>query len=178
MRYAVRRAMLHAIVASLVLGAVMTLGDWIWAALQIRHTVTAGILHGALMCLVLGAVIGVREGRPSLGALAGPAIGVIAACAFYLLAPFLGIAAMFPAWMFFWICFALLQAWMRPARTLGPTLVHGIAAAILSGLAFYAISGIWTRHDPAGPNYAWHFVAWSFAFFPGFLALFFRSGAR
>lgn len=169
--------MLHAAIASLVLGAAMTFGDWAWAALQIRHTVTAGVLHGALMCLFLGAAIGLREGKPIVGALAGPAIGVLAACVFYLLAPSLRFAAMFPAWMFFWMCFALLQGWMRRERRVAAALIPGIAAAILSGLAFYAISGIWTRHDPGGPNYAWNFVAWSFAFFPGFLALFVKSAA-
>jgi hypothetical protein len=52
-------------------------------------------------------------------------------------------------------------------------MVIGCIAAVLSGLAFYSISGIWTRHD-APPNYAWNLVAWSFAFFPGFLVLFWK----
>lgn len=167
--------MLHAFAASIVLGAAMTFGDWLWAALHIRHTVTAGILHGALICLLLGAAIGLREGRLAAGAIAGPLIGIAAAAVFYLLASSLGMAAMFPAWMFFWICFALLQAWMRPGRRLGTAVVPGLAAAMLSGLAFYAISGIWTRHDASGPNYVWNLMAWSFAFFPGFLALFLGS---
>ena len=166
---------LHALLASVVLGAAMTFGDWLWAALHIRHTVSAGLLHGALMCLLLGGVIGLREGRIAAGAVAGPLIGVAAAGLFYLLASVLRMAAMFPAWMFFWICFALLQAWMRPGRLLVAAIVPGIAAAILSGVAFYTISGIWTRHDPSGPDYAWNLFAWSFAFFPGFLALFLGS---
>ena len=108
--------MLHALIASVVLGAAMTFGDWLWAALHIRHTVSAGLLHGALICLLLGGTIGLREGRIAAGAVAGPLIGVAAAGVFYLLASSLRMAAMFPAWMFFWICFALLQAWMRPGR--------------------------------------------------------------
>jgi hypothetical protein len=166
---------LHALLASVVLGAAMTFGDWLWAALHIRHTVGAGLLHGALICLLLGGAIGLREGRIAAGAVAGPLIGVSAAGVFYLLASALRMAAMFPAWMFFWICFALLQAWMRPGRLLVAAIVPGIAAAILSGVAFYTISGIWTRHDPSGPDYAWNLFAWSFAFFPGFLALFLGS---
>jgi hypothetical protein len=164
--------MLHALAASLLLAAVMTAGDWAWAFLNIRHTVTAGVLHGALMCLVLGAAIGVREGRPAAGALAGPAIGILAAALFYLLAPSLRMTAMFPAWMFFWICFAFLQAFLRRDRNFAVAVTTGLVAAILSGLAFYSISGIWTRHDPGGPNYAWNFVAWNVAFFPGFAVLF------
>ena len=85
--------MLHAFAASIVLGAAMTFGDWLWAALHIRHTVTAGILHGALICLLLGAAIGLREGRLAAGAIAGPLIGIAAAAVFYLLASSLGMAA-------------------------------------------------------------------------------------
>jgi hypothetical protein len=78
---------------------------------------------------------------------------------------------MFPAWMFFWICFALLQAYLDRAPA-GAALIRGLAAAVLSGLAFYAISGIWTRPSPGGPDYPRHFFSWAFAFFPGFAALF------
>jgi hypothetical protein len=183
--------MRHALIASLALGAVMTTGDWLWVAFQIRHTVAAGIAHGALMCLCLGAVIGLREGRVAAGIIAGPIIGVMAAGAFYLLAPAMRMMAMFPAWMVFWICFALVQAWMQAQSLLqrqnppvvvgiglAPVIGRGVAAAVLSGIAFYSISGIWTRHDLNGPNYLWNFVAWSFAFFPGFAALFWRDRAR
>jgi hypothetical protein len=167
-------SMLHALAASLALGAIMTLGDWIWAVLHIRHTITAGILHGAVVCLCLGAAIGLRERRLALGAIAGPLIGVLAAGVFYLLAPSLRMTAMFPAWMFFWIAFGLLQAVLGRGRTFAGAAASGLVAALLSGAAFYAISGIWTRHDPSGPNYAWHVVAWTFAFFPGFAVLFWR----
>jgi len=171
--------MIFALVSALVLGAVMTFGDWLWAALQIRHTMTAGMLHGAAMCFCLGTAIGVHVRRPLAGAIAGPVVGVLAAGVFYALAPTMRLMAMFPAWMFFWICFALLQGWLGGARAIAADLLRGIAAAVLSGLAFYAISGIWTRHDPAGPNYAWNLAAWTFAFTPGFLALFWRaSGSR
>ena len=43
-----------------------------------------------------------------------------------------------------------------------------------TGLAFYAISGIWTRPSPDGPNYVRNFLSWTFAFLPGFAALFAR----
>ena len=166
--------MAYALAASVFLGAIMTFGDWLWAAMNIRHTVTAGMLHGAAMCLCLGAAIGHRARRLVAGVIAGPVIGVLAAGLFYLLAPSYRMMAMFPAWMFFWICFAVLQAWLQRDRAVGTSLIVGIVAAVSSGLAFYMISGIWTRHDPGGPNYAWNFAAWSFAFFPGFAALFWR----
>ena len=168
--------MLYALLSALVLGAVMTFGDWLWAALRIRHTVTAGVLHGAAMCFCLGLAIGLHARRPLAGATAGPIVGVLAAGLFYLLASMLRwTVAMIPAWMFFWICFGLLQAWLLRERGLGAGLMRGLVAAVLSGAAFYAISGIWTRHDPSGPNYAWNLAAWTIAFTPGFLALFLRG---
>jgi hypothetical protein len=163
--------LIQAVAAALLLGAVMTAGDFAWAFFNIRHTMWAGVAHGALMCLFLGGVIGARAGRLSAGLVAGPLIGVLAAVAFYALASTLGWGAMLPAWMLFWICFALLQHYLRP-ETRHRAMGRGLAAAVLSGLAFYAISGIWTRHAPGGPNYLVHFLSWSFAFLPGFLALF------
>jgi hypothetical protein len=169
-----------AVVASLLLGAVMTAGDFVWAFFSLRHRVYTGVAHGALMCLCIGAVIGCRARRPLPGLIAGPLIGVLAAGAFYALAPTLRYGAMLPAWMLFWICFAVLQRWLSitTSGTLGMALGRGVIAAVLSGLAFYAISGIWTRPTPGGPNYAVHFLYWSFAFLPGFLALFVGHAAR
>lgn len=171
------RDLLHAAAAALFLGAVMTAGDFIWAALRVRHSTLSGVAHGAAMCLCIGAVIGARAGRPVPGLLAGPAIGVLAALAFYAIAPTLRWGAMLPAWMLFWICFALLQCWLTRGA-LRPALGRGAVAAVLSGLAFYAISGIWTRPSPGGPDYTRHFLSWSFAFLPGFLALFVGAAAK
>lgn len=166
-----------AVAAALFLGAVMTVGDFLWAYFGIRHTIRAGLAHGALMCLCLGAVVAARAGRLAVGLAVGPVIGVLAAGAFYAMAPTLGWGAMLPAWMLFWICFALLQHYLRP-ETLPRALGRGVVAAVLSGLAFYAISGIWTgRHDTSGPVYLVHFLYWSFAFLPGFLVLFFRRSS-
>lgn len=152
----------------------MTLGDWAWAALQIRHRVVYGLIHGALMCLCLGIAVGVRAGRPVPAALAGPVIGVIAAASFYALAPMLRWSAMFPAWMLLWILFALLQQRLARKEAMGTALVRGAAAALLSGAAFYAISGIWTNDSHTNPDLVRHFGAWTIAFLPGFVALFAR----
>jgi hypothetical protein len=160
--------------ASLLLGAVMTAGDFVWAYFGLRNTVVSGVTHGALMCLCMGGVIGLRYGRPAAGLIAGPLVGILAAAAFYAMAPTLGWGAMLPAWMLFWICFGLLQRFMR-LESIGVALGRGVIAAVLSGLAFYAISGIWTRPSPGGPNYLVHFLYWSFAFLPGFVVLFSRN---
>jgi hypothetical protein len=164
--------MLHAVIASVVLGVVMTFGDYLWAALNIRHRVVTGVAHGAVMCLVIGAFIGWRSGRLAAGAVAGPMVGVLAAGLFYVLAPTLRYAAMFPAWMFFWICFAVLQERLGRMPRYGLALGRGLTAAALSGLAFYAISGIWTDPRPGGPDYARNLWSWTIAFLPGFVALF------
>jgi hypothetical protein len=168
------RRMAFAVVASLCLGAVMTIGDWLWAALQIRHRVVYGVIHGALMCLCLGVAVGVRAGKPASAALAGPIIGVIAAATFYALTPGLGWSAMFPAWMLLWILFALLQYWLSKKESIGTAVMRGTVAAVVSGAAFYAISGIWTNDSHTNPNLVRHFGAWTIAFLPGFAALFFR----
>jgi hypothetical protein len=162
------------VVASLFLGAVMAAGDYLWAAMHIRHRVAYGLVHGAVMCLCLGIAIGVYTGRTAPATLAGPVIGVIAAGAFYLLAPWLRMTAMFPAWMLFWILFALLQQQLGEGERIGSAAARGAVAAVLSGLAFYTISGIWTGASHDAPVLAVRFGAWSFAFLPGFLALFWR----
>lgn len=171
----------YAAAAALILGAASTAGDLLWAGLSLRHRMGYGLAHGAIICLFIGALVGWRAGRPGPGAAAGPAVGVLAAGLFYILAPRLGYYAMFPAWMFFWICFALLQEWLRPSGGWVSAILRGLTAAVVSGIAFYLISGIWTRPPRGGPNYLYNFAAWSFAFLPGFAALFlepFRGSSR
>jgi hypothetical protein len=168
------RSILAAAAAAVYLGVVMTLGDITWARLNITHRVVYGVAHGAVMCLCIGIVLGVRAGRPVAGAIAGPLIGILAALSFYLLAPLLRWRALVPAWMFLWILFAFLQHRLRPIESAPASALRGLAAAVLSGLAFYAISGIWTG-PPTAPAYARSVLSWSFAFLPGFLALFLTS---
>ena len=167
--------MLYALIAATALGAVSTLGDYVWESWQLRHRVAYGLVHGAVICLCVGAAIGIREGRGAAGVIVGPVIGLVAAGSFYLLAPWLRYGAMFPAWMLFWICFSLFQWRLGRGRSLASCLARGAAAAVLSGLAFYAISGIWTRPSPGGPDYLRHFLSWTFAFLPGFIALFWKG---
>jgi hypothetical protein len=170
--------MVYALIASLLLGAVMTLGDFAWAALHIQHRIAYGLIHGAAMCLCLGLAIGIRARKLVAAAIAGPVIGVIAAVAFYALVRPLGWGALFPAWMLLWMLFAVVQQKLENKDRNGTGLMRGIAAALLSGGAFYLISGIWTRDSHLHPKLALHFAAWSFAFLPGFAALFWRRPSR
>jgi hypothetical protein len=163
--------MLFALASALTLAAVMTAGDWLWAALHIRHSMIAGVTHGAVMCLCVGLAIGMRAGRPMPAAIAGPLIGALAAATFYLLAPWLRWGAMFPAWMLLWLLFAALQLWLLKGERVGTAVKRGLLAAVVSGLAFYLISDIWI-HEAAHPSPLVHFGAWAFAFLPAFTALF------
>jgi len=111
---------------------------------------------------------------------AGALIGLSAAGGFYLLAPFIGYSAMFVLWMALWAAFGVLAGlWLGEPRTsVGSALVRGALAAVGSGAAFYAISGVWQRSPTGVADYAYHFLCWTLAFLPGFLALLARKRVR
>lgn len=160
------------LVGTLALAALSTAGDFIWATRIPRHQWEYGVAHGTLLFLAVGLFLGALAGRAVVGAIAGAAIGAAAAGGFYLLAPMLGMASMFLIWMGLWIALAVLHWQLAPWR-LGPSeaAVRGLAAALLSGAAFYAVSGIWMPFRPRGWDYALHFAAWAAAFLPGLVAL-------
>jgi hypothetical protein len=165
-----------AVLGALLLAGVSTLGDFIWAHFSLEHRPTYGLIHGTLLCAVIGLYLGLLRERLVPGTIGGALIGFGAAAGFYGLAGFAGVAAMFPLWMAFWIAFALLDARVltgRASRVPGTknALVRGAVAALASGLAFHAISGIWLDRGQGGPNYAVNFASWTAAFLPGFLAL-------
>ena len=163
------------IVASLALAFVSTFADAFWAAGELEHRAVYGVVHGGLVLAALGMVLGRVAGRPRaawLGALGGLAIGIAAAAAFYVLYGVVGVAAMFVAWMGLWIAFAILnRALADDGETMSRALTRGCVAALLSGIAFYSISGIWFGSISPGPFYIWFFLCWTVAFLPGFGAL-------
>jgi hypothetical protein len=161
--------MKDAVVSTLVVAVVATAGDWIWATFLSRHLMAAGLVHGALLCLAMGAMAARPAGRAAFGAAAGLGIGLGSAALFYALAPILRTGAMFVAWFALWMLLAAVSGarWMPIRHRVG----RGVAAGCASGLAFYAVSGMWTRWDPAAVDYADHFGRWLVAFAPGFLAL-------
>jgi hypothetical protein len=164
----------QAFTAAVLIAALMTFGDFVWARFVAAHRVVYGLLHGLLLGLAIGVSLGVPRGRPGRGALGGAVIGLSAALLFYALATLLRWGAMFPAWMALWIAFAILEGrgLGEPRKTTRESVGRGALAAVASGLAFYAISGIWTHPAPDGPDYPRHFASWTIAFLPGFLALF------
>lgn len=161
---------------AVILGAVSTLGDWVWAHYIPDGAVIPGVVHGALIFLILAAVLAWDAGTRRAAARllpALPATGIVLAAAFYPLARLLGyLGALLVTWVLMWLATAALQRWARGGvESAGRSLLRGAAAAVGSGLAFWAISGIWTNPSPEGPSYPWHFACWTFAFLPGFLAL-------
>ncbi len=169
------RGLAHAVLGAAALGAVSTLGDWIWARYLRDGSIVAGVVHGAVIFLVLAAILAWAAGSrraavrllPSL-----PAAGVLLAAAFYPLARAIGyLGGLIVTWVVMWLVLAALQRWARGGgETPGRTALRGLLAAVGSGLAFWAISGVWTDPSP-DPSYLWRFACWTFAFLPGFLAL-------
>ncbi len=159
--------------SAVILGALSTLGDLIWALYIPTHQMIYGLVHGAVLCMSLGFVLGLFVAKKAFqGALGELVIGLVVSGGFYALYGLLGMAAMFVSWMALWLLTSFFLRWLhRSPESCGFTAVRGVLAAVLSGLTFYVISGIWLDPDPAGPNYAYHLVAWTFAFLPGFVAL-------
>ena len=169
--------MRNAIVGALLIAAVSTLGDFVWAGLHLRHRTGYGLAHGAILFMCMGAYFGSLQQKTLIGAMYGAATGLAAAGSFYLLAPVGGYSVMFFVWAFVWIALAVIVGRVL-AASLEPwtrVLVRGIAAMIGSGLAFYLISDIWRPFNPQGWDYAVHFLSWTIAYLPGFLALLVRG---
>ena len=158
----------------LIVSAVATLGDYIWYEAGVRHRMVAGIIHGALQLMAVGGVLGWAAGRTAPGLAVGVGAGVLGALSYYAMAPAMGYPAMFISWMVVWILLAvgegfLLQSARRPWLN---TLARGAIAAVISGVAFYAISGtVWGPPPAGGRNYVKHFAAWLVAWAPGILAI-------
>ena len=174
--------LVDAVAGSLLLAALSTGGDFIWATWITSSGAVFGFIHGALVFLAIGLFLGGVAGRAVAGAVAGACIGALAAGLYYVLSPALGFNAMVVVWMLVWIALAALYGRLSAQRidagarhdvriNVGALVARGIIAAIASGLAFYSISGIWRPFNPQGVDYAIHFAAWTFAYFPGFAAL-------
>lgn len=176
------------VIGALVIAAVSTLGDFMWAEGNLRDQPLYGLAHGTILFLCIGAYLGATERQPYLGAMVGAIIGLLAAGSFYVLSPYAGYSVMFLIWAFVWASLAVLTGRIlrsrRPAQaghqvleceSWSVVIARAAAAAIGSGIAFYLISGIWRPFDPQGWDYAAHYFSWTLAYFPGLAALTWRS---
>ena len=170
--------MRNAIIGAVVIAAVSTLGDFIWAGLHLRHRVVYGLAHGAILFLCMGAFFGSLQHKTRAGAMYGAAIGATAAGSFYVLAPVAGYSVMFFVWAFVWVALAFLVRRVLADPPADGFAVRGTVAMIGSGVGFYVISGIWRPFNPHGWDYAIHFLSWTVAYLPGFIALLYSRQHR
>jgi len=159
-------------IGALVTAAVSTVGDYLLANVLPHRVPIFGFLHGALLFFTVGYCLGLPSRKPLAGALGGVAVGVGATAGFYLLMPFIGYSALFVMFVALWVALGVLaRRVLQRGERIGVVLLRSAVAAIGSGLAFYAISGIWFPFNPHGLDYAKHFVYWTVAYLPGFAAL-------
>lgn len=161
---------------SLGLALLSTLGDWIWASYIPDGAILPGVIHGALFFLALAVILYWSSGRRAAARQlfwALPLAGLAIAAGFYPVAAMVGyLGGLLLAWIAMWTVMALLQRRARGGQeNLRRTLFRAALAATGSGLAFWAISGIWTQPSPGGPDYVVHLVSWFVAFLPGLAAL-------
>ena len=173
------------LMATLLLAVLSTLGDWIWERFIPRGQMIHGVVHGAVIFAAIGLALGLAAGGRSAvgrGVAFQTLFGIAISASFYPLYGLVGGAALFVTWVALWLLTGLLHRHLanlasphEEKRPLGQALARGGAAALLSGLAFWSISGIWTAPNPEGPNYLWHLLCWFWAFLPGFGALCLRQ---
>lgn len=162
-----------AFAGALILAALSTLYDFIWAYFEVRHRVVNGIVHGMTLLSVAGLVLAYPSRRWLAGLGGGALAGLTGAVSFYAAFPLLGyLKALVAAWVVMWLAFTTLEARLRGAAVGRDAALRGLAAAVLSGLAFYMVSGMWTNHSDT--SYLRNFASWTFAFFPGFAAILWR----
>ena len=160
------------ITGALVIGLVSTVGDFIWATWIPRHLPVYGLTHGALLFGFIGLYLGMVAKKPVLGAITGLVTGFLAAGSFYVLAPLIGRSSMLIIWFIVWIALGGLNEYVNGRRAVGRVAItRGLIAAVVFGVAFYLISGIWFPFDPEGWDYAVHFAGWAGAYLPAFAAL-------
>ena len=165
--------MIAALAGAVALGVLSAFYDFLWAHFAVRHKVINGLVHGMTLLSIAGVVLAWPAGRRVAGLIGGAAAGLLAAASFYAFYPLLGyLWGIVAAWIVMWLLFAALEAWLRGSSlATGEFVLRGGIAALLSGAAFYLVSGMWTN-EHGSPNVLRHFASWSFAFLPGFFALF------
>jgi hypothetical protein len=170
---------LRPILGVLWVAAVAVGGDHVWFAVGARNEATAGSMHGAALLGAVGLVLGWLSGRIVAGLLTGIAAGVGGALAYYAIAAALGdrgmsLPAMVAAWAAVWIVLAICDGrFLRApaARSWNETLVRGVAAAVLGGLAFYFMFPYFWGRESRDYSDLVKFGAWAVAWAPGILSI-------
>jgi hypothetical protein len=160
------------LIGALVTAAVSTVGDYLWANVLPHHQPIYWFAHAIVLFLTVGFCLGLPSRKPATGAMGAAAIGCVATAGFYFLQPLIGYSALFVLFVALWIGLGFFTGRVLQRRdSIRAVLARSALAAAGSGVAFYAISGIWMPFNPHGWDYAKHFVYWTIAYFPGFAAL-------
>ena len=169
--------MLKLAIAISAVAVVATAGDYVWYEFAVRHRMAIGILHGAVLLMAAGAALGWPVRRTVAGLTIGMGAGILSALTYYALTPAAGQAALPAAWAAVWLLLAVGMGLLaRSPRPWSATIGSGVAAAVLSGLSFYLVSGIvWGRAPAGGRSYLLQFACWLVAWAPGLLAIGWRS---
>jgi hypothetical protein len=169
--------------AAAFLGALSTAGDLIWASYIPDGAIVPGVVHGVIIFVALAVSLGRGTGRRGATRyllLRLPLAGLVIAALFYPLAYVVGyLPALIVSWVVMWLALAIFLSRARGGgEAFSVVLARALVAAITSGFAFWAISGIWTDADPESIKVFVRFLQWTLAFLPGFAALLVRSKKR
>jgi len=170
---------LKPIIGILFVAAVAVAGDHVWFAVGARNEATAGSLHGAALLGSVGLVLGWLSGRILAGLATGIAAGVGGALAYYAIAAAMSgrgmsLPAMVAAWAAVWIVLAVCDGrFLRKAspRPWAETVMRGVAAAVLGGVAFYVMFPFFWGRASREYGDVVKFGAWVIAWAPGMLSL-------
>ncbi|MCH9648907.1 MAG: hypothetical protein K0U98_11765 [Deltaproteobacteria bacterium] len=178
MKISTLTGVIPSLLGALFLAILSTFGDWIWEHFIPNGKMIHGVVHGAVIFAAIGLVLGWTAGNRSAvvrGISLQSLIGIGISASFYPLYRLVGGVSLFLTWAALWLLTGLLYRHLAGAPwSRFEALARGGAAALLSGLAFWSISGIWTDPSPTGPNYLFHLLSWFWAFLPGFGALYCR----
>jgi hypothetical protein len=166
--------MMDALAAALVLGGVNTIGDVVAAQLGLGSRAIYPVGRIVLACYCVGGLIGLQSRQVLIGTLSGLMLGTLVAGVYLVLTPGLGAGATWLAWAIMWVGFAACEAVLR--GEIGPTsaAVQGLAAAVVSGVIFYSLSGMWNESTPSDPHIIRGLVLWTGTFLSGFVPLYWR----
>jgi hypothetical protein len=176
--------MIKILLGVLFVALVATAGDAVWYELGVRHRMIAGILHGAALLTAVGAVLGASAGRLVAGLPLGTAAGIGGALIYYAVVAVAGrrsdLMAMIVAWVSVWIILAFLDGLVlrRGTRSTLEIVTRGLIAAVIGGLAFYAVLDVIWGSPGAGRHYGVQFLAWAVAWAPGIMAIALEAPTR
>src|SRR5262245_47241455 len=161
-----------ALISALVVAAVSTIGDYLWANVFPHGRSAYWFAHAIVLFFTVGVCLGWPSRQAFVGAVGAVLIGCAATLSFGFLRLLIGYDAIVVLFAALWIALGVLTVRvLQQRRDTREVVVRSTLAAIGAGVGFYVISGIWFPFHPHGWDYAVHFVKWTVAYFPAFAAL-------